>query len=81
MAEYVHLAPGVDLAHGVNIGTGTFFGIGAVAMSGVRVGAWSIVGAGAAVVCDLPDRIVAVGCPARIIKSLEGKPLPTAAEY
>ncbi len=81
LAEYVHLAPGVDLAHGVNIGTGTFFGIGAVAMSGVRVGAWSIVGAGAAVVCDLPDRIVAVGCPARIIKSLEGKPLPTAAEY
>lgn len=81
LEEYVHLAPGVDIAHGVKIGTGTFFGIGAVATSGVRVGAWTVVGAGAAVNCDLPDRVVAVGCPARIIKTLEGKPLPTAAEY
>ncbi len=64
-------APGVDLASGVHIGIGSFLGIGAVATSGIRVGCWTTVGAGAAVTCDLPDRVVAVGCPARVIKTVE----------
>ncbi|HEY4308525.1 MAG TPA: acetyltransferase [Pirellulales bacterium] len=81
LEEYVHLAPGVDLASGVHVGAGTFFGIGSVAMSGIRVGCWTTVGAGAAVTADLPDRVVAVGCPARIIKSIENKPLPSGVDY
>ncbi|HVU88681.1 MAG TPA: acetyltransferase [Pirellulales bacterium] len=81
LEEYVHLAPGVDLASGVHVGTGSFFGIGAVATSGVRVGCWTTVGAGAAVTNDLPDRVVAVGCPARVIRSVESKPLATGVDY
>ncbi len=81
LEDYVHLAPGVDLASGVHIETGSFMGIGAVAMSGVRIGAWTTVGAGAAVTADLPDRIVAVGCPAKVIKSIQTKPLPSGVDY
>ena len=81
LEEFVHLAPGVDLGSGVFIGTGAFLGIGAVAMPGVRVGAWSTVGAGAAVTEDLPERIVAVGCPARVIKQAETKILPLGVDY
>ncbi len=42
-------------------------GVGACASPGVSVGAWSTVGAGAAVVDDLPARSVCVGVPARPI--------------
>jgi acetyltransferase-like isoleucine patch superfamily enzyme len=61
----VHIAPGVRLAGDVALGDGVFLGIGAVAIPGVRVGAWTTVGAGAAVVDDLPEGIVAAGVPAR----------------
>jgi sugar O-acyltransferase (sialic acid O-acetyltransferase NeuD family) len=81
LEEFVHLAPGVDLASGVHIETGSFMGIGAVAMSGIRIGAWTTVGAGAAVTADLPDHVVAVGCPAKVIKSIESKPLPSGVDY
>jgi sugar O-acyltransferase (sialic acid O-acetyltransferase NeuD family) len=81
LEEYVHLAPGVDLSSGVHVGTGSFLGIGAVALPNVRIGAWTTVGAGAAVTSDLPDRVVAVGCPARVIKHLSAKEHPTGAEY
>ena len=81
LEEFVHLAPGVDLASGVHIETGSFMGIGAVAMSGMRIGAWTTVGARRRVTTDLPDHVVAVGCPARIIKSIESKPLPSGVDY
>lgn len=81
LEEYVHLAPGVDLASGVHVGRGSFFGIGAVATNGARIGCWTTVGAGAAVTSDLPDHVVAVGCPARVIKTIETKPLPSGVDY
>ena len=81
LGDYVHLAPGVDLACGVHVGTGAFLGIGAVAISGVEIGEWTTVGAGAAVMTNLPERVVAVGCPARVIRSLEGNVAPTGVDY
>lgn len=81
LEDYVHLAPGVDLSGGVHIGIGAFLGIGAVAMPKVRIGDWTTVGAGAAVMGDLPDRVVAVGCPARAIKSVDEKAIPTVTDY
>ena len=44
--------------------------IGATVMPQRRIGAWSIVGAGALVAKDLPDQVVAVGSPARVIRRL-----------
>lgn len=60
-----HLAPGVHLAGNVRVGRGAFLGIGSVVAPGLRIGDWTTVGAGAVVVTDLPDRVTAVGTPAR----------------
>lgn len=63
----VHIAPQCGLAGCVEVGNGTFFGIGSRAIPGVTIGEWSVVGAGAVVIKDLPDHVTAVGVPAHII--------------
>ena len=65
IGRFAHLAPGVHLAGTVTVGDGAFLGIGTVAIPGVTIGEWTQVGAGAAVVRDLPARVRAVGVPAR----------------
>jgi len=68
--NHVHIAPGVHLGGDVSIGEGTLVGIGATVMPRRRIGDWSVVGAGALVRTDLPDGVVAVGVPARIVRNL-----------
>lgn len=70
IGDHVHIAPGVHLGGQVQIGEGTLIGIGATVMPQRKVGAWSVVGAGALVHTDLPDHVVAVGTPAKIIRHL-----------
>ena len=79
LENFVHVAPGVHLAGNVTISMGAFLGIGAVAIPGISVGAWSTVGAGAAITRDLPEGVVAVGVPARIIKE-SGNPEGTKSD-
>ncbi len=69
IGDFVHISPGVNLAGHVAVGSLTQVGIGACAIPGVRIGANTIIGAGAAAVQDVPDYVVAVGVPARVIKS------------
>jgi acetyltransferase-like isoleucine patch superfamily enzyme len=54
---------------GVAVGEGTWLGAGAKILDGVTVGAHAIVGAGAVVTVNVPDRGVAMGRPARIVGS------------
>lgn len=68
IADHVHIAPGVHLGGDVQIATETLIGIGATVMPGRRVGARTIVGAGAVVTRDLPSDIVAMGVPAHITR-------------
>jgi len=71
IGDFAHICPGVCLAGGVTVGEGAMLGIGSVAIPGVRIGAWTTVGAGAAVVRDVPDRVVAMGVPARVKRRLD----------
>jgi acetyltransferase EpsM len=72
--DYATLQPGVQLAGNCHIGHHTYLGIGAVIVDGVTIGAHSVVGAGAVVTHDLPDRVLAVGVPARVVREgIEGK--------
>jgi sugar O-acyltransferase (sialic acid O-acetyltransferase NeuD family) len=64
IAAHVHVAPGVHTAGGVRIDEGAFVGIGASLLPDVRIGAWAIVGAGAVVTRDVPERATVVGAPA-----------------
>jgi sugar O-acyltransferase (sialic acid O-acetyltransferase NeuD family) len=66
LGDFVTTGPGVHLAGGVAIGDGVLLGVGACAKPYCRIGARTIVGAGAAVVSDLPEDVVAYGVPARV---------------
>lgn len=52
------------LCEGVNVGTGATF------IQGITVGAWSIIGAGTVVIRDIPEKVVAVGVPAKIVRNV-----------
>jgi len=69
LADAVHVCPGAHLAGNVRVGARSWIGIGAAVVERVSVGADTMVGAGSVVVRDLPDGIVAYGCPARIVRS------------
>lgn len=64
------------VAHGCNLSgftmleEGVFFGAGVTTVPRVKVGKWSIVGAGSVVTKDIPPYSVAVGNPARVIKKI-----------
>ncbi|MDD4365426.1 MAG: transferase, partial [Synergistales bacterium] len=64
---YAHLCPGVHLAGDVRVGEGSLLGTGTSVIPGRVIGPWTTVGAGAAVVTDLPGHITAVGVPARVL--------------
>jgi sugar O-acyltransferase (sialic acid O-acetyltransferase NeuD family) len=69
------LAPGVTVGGGVVIGEFSGISLGACVIHGIRIGAHTVVGAGATVLSDIPDHVVAYGSPARVVRSRqEGDP-------
>ena len=64
---HAHIAPRACLAGGVDIGSETHIGLGAVILENLRVGARCVVGGGAVVIRDLPDDSMVAGVPARPI--------------
>lgn len=58
----------VEICDGAWLGQGVFVG------PGVRIGRGSVVGANAVVLEDVPDRVVAVGVPARVVRNIDDTP-------
>ena len=52
----------------VSVGAGSWIGYGAVILPGARIGAHVTIGANSVVTGEIPDRSVAVGSPARVIR-------------
>ena len=65
VSDWATLAPAVTLTGGVSVGEGADLGARATCIPRVRVGDWSVIGAGAVVTRDIPDGVTAVGVPAR----------------
>lgn len=65
IGAHAHIGPRAALCGGVVLGEGALMGVGSCARPLARVGARSVVGAGAAVVGDLPAAAVCTGVPAR----------------
>ncbi len=66
IGDYCHIAPHATLCGQVHVGEGTLMGVGSCAIPCMKIGAWCNIGAGAAVVRDIPDEVNAVGVPANI---------------
>ena len=60
-----------NIAKPITIGDDCWIGASAVIMPGVTIGAGTTIGAGALVTKSLPERVIAVGSPARIVRSVD----------
>ncbi len=68
------LDQGLERIGAVEIDDGAWIGQNVVVGPGVRIGRGAVVGANAVVLDDVPDYSVAVGAPARVVRSLTGAP-------
>jgi maltose O-acetyltransferase len=59
----------LEAARAITIGNNVWLGGGAIVCPGVSIGDNTVVGAGAVVTRNLPANVVAVGNPARVIRS------------
>lgn len=55
----------------VVIGDNVFIGAGTIVLPGVRIGNNVIIGAGSVVSRSIPDNVVAIGCPTKVVKSID----------
>jgi sugar O-acyltransferase (sialic acid O-acetyltransferase NeuD family) len=67
IGAHSHIAPGCNLAGTVTTGAGVFLGLGSKVIPGVKVGQWSVAGAGAVLIKDVPEDAIVVGVPAKRI--------------
>ena len=54
----------------VYIGENTWIGAGVVIVPGVHIGSNTVIGAGSVVTKDIPDNVIAVGNPCRVIRNV-----------
>lgn len=68
IGAFAHIGPAAALAGAVVVEEGAFIALGARVGPFVQVGAWSIVGAGAVALENVPERVLSVGVPARVVR-------------
>ena len=68
VGDFVHVAPGATICGGVKIGNGTLVGANATILPNCTIGKNVRIGAGAVVTKSIPDNVLAVGVPAKIIQ-------------
>jgi maltose O-acetyltransferase len=62
---------GEEYAESVTIGDRVWIGAGAIVCPGVTIGDEAVIGAGSVVVSDVPPRVVAVGNPCRVVRTID----------
>jgi acetyltransferase-like isoleucine patch superfamily enzyme len=65
------IAQALDDVAPVEIGAGAWLGDNVMVLPGVTIGRGAVVGANSVVTEDLPERVVAVGAPARVVSRLD----------
>lgn len=71
IGDYCSFMPDVNISGETQLGEGIFAGTNSSVINGVSIGSGSVLGAGACAVKDLPEKVTAVGVPAKIIKHHE----------
>lgn len=67
IGSYCRLNPGVKINGNNHLGEGVYVGTGATFIQEVSAGSWSTIGAGAVVIADIPEKVTALGVPAKVI--------------
>jgi maltose O-acetyltransferase len=67
----VERASGKEFCASVRIGNDCWIGGGAIILPGVTIGDRAVIGAGALVTGDIPAGALALGSPARVVKTIE----------
>jgi acetyltransferase-like isoleucine patch superfamily enzyme len=63
--------PGINVFGKIKVGDNTFIGHGSIVMPGVTIGENVVIGAGSIVTKDISSNSIAVGIPAKVIKSTD----------
>lgn len=72
IGDHCHVAPGVHISGEVEIEDLAFIGIGSTVIQGIKIGKNATIGAGSVVIRNVPENVIAVGNPARVIKNKDG---------
>lgn len=65
LEDYVHISPGTHTAGTVNVGKGTWLGIGSIVINNINITSDCKIGAGTVVIKDITETGTYVGVPAR----------------
>ncbi len=68
---YRKLVPDLEITKPIVVGDDVYFGNNVIVLPGVTIGSNVVIGAGAVVTKDIPDNSLAVGVPARVIKTAD----------
>ena len=63
--------PDLEITKPISVGNKVYIGNNVIILPGVKIGSNVVIGAGAVVSKDIPDNSVAVGIPARVIKTAD----------
>jgi len=70
IGDYVHVSPGAILCGNVTVDDLSWIGAGSVIIQGISIGKNVMIGAGSVIIRDVPDNVIVVGNPGKIIKHL-----------
>ncbi len=68
IGDYAHLSPNSAMGGASSMGELSHLGLGASVLPGIKIGSGATVGAGAVVTRNVPNRVVVVGVPARLLQ-------------
>lgn len=68
---YRHMIPDLEITKPIVIGDNVYIGNNVILLPGITIGNNVVIGAGAVVARSIPDNSVAVGVPARVIKTAD----------
>ncbi len=66
---------GLEYAWPIKVGDNVWFGAGVSVMPGVTIGSNVVIGAGSIVTKDVPDNVIAVGNPCRVLREITSEEL------
>ncbi len=61
---------GIEIAKPITIGNNVWIGAGSTILAGVEIGDNTVIGAGSVVTKSIPDNVVAVGVPCKVLRAI-----------